>query len=277
MKRIIHTTLQGHRIEYDQPDAKLGRFLKRAESLAEDEGTTEDDLVALIYSDQNPLLEPSPVGGAPLVTKETLAHPCYRVLTDLLERVRVRERGIDVGKLAAGYTWTVAEAAEELGVHESAVRQAIKAGRLPSWVKDGRLYLHPKWTRQFGEQTKGNRRGPKAHRISVEPGDYRVTAAPLDIRVGNAPGTSFRVKFPEARFELDSSDHHARTGVVENWKQVGVISGGAGRYRFFVLEPSDEENAIEFGEFYVRGRFTIAEKVNNARKAREGWDAFQPS
>jgi excisionase family DNA binding protein len=150
----IHEAITGHSIEYPEPSGKLlalAKLILKLEGLLTDAKKTEEDLVALIYSGANPLLEPSPVGGSPLVTKETLARPEYRVLLDLLERKRIAVRKIDVTKIAAGYTLTVAQAAERLGIHESAVRQAIAAGRLASWIRDGRTMLHPKWVDLFAK------------------------------------------------------------------------------------------------------------------------------
>jgi excisionase family DNA binding protein len=156
VKSRIHETLNGHRVEYDEPDAKLARFLARVEKAMVDEHVTENEMIALVYSVENPLLESSAIGG-PLVTKETLANPIYRVLADLLERKRVAARGIDIVKLAAKYTLTVAEAAEQLGAHENTVRKAIREGRLASWVKDGQHYLNPKWVDQFELATEKSR------------------------------------------------------------------------------------------------------------------------
>jgi hypothetical protein len=67
------------------------------------------------------------------------------------------------------------------------------------------------------------------------------------------------------------------------WKRVGVITGVKGAegapdsYRFFVLEldPGAGEQTIELQGFYVRGPFRVVEKVNNARRAREAWEAFR--
>lgn len=150
-KRVVHLTVTGHRVEYDEPDGKLARFLARVEKLAGDPKTTEDDLVSVIYSAENPILAPSPFGDRGIVTRETLGNPVYRVLTDILRRKDFAERRVDIAKLSAGYTLSVVEAAERIGVHESAVRQAIAANRIASWVKDGRHYLHPKWVDQFAE------------------------------------------------------------------------------------------------------------------------------
>jgi excisionase family DNA binding protein len=160
-KTLKYETITGHTIELDDPAPEVARFIGKVEALAAEKRTTEEQLIGLVYSDQNPILERSPVGGAPLVTKGVLGTAPYRILKDLLERKRIAEQKIDVEKLAAGYTLTTAEAAERLGVHESAIRQAAADGRLASWVKGGKHHFHPKWLDDFGAASeKRGRPGP---------------------------------------------------------------------------------------------------------------------
>lgn len=254
-----HETLSGHRIEFEKPTGKLATFLRRAQAAAEDPKVTEDDLVALLYSAENPLLSPGLVPGRGVVTKETLANPVYRVLQDLLFRKHVAERKVDVQALADRHTLTPSEVAERLGVHVSAVRQAIQAQRLPAWVKDGRLYIDPRALDAFELV----RAGPKAQ------------GRPLTICAGSSPGTSFRVKHPGAR-ELERKGR-AVVSQVEEWSRVAVLSGGEGRHRFFELEPvASGEERIKLGEFYVEGPFRIVKKINNPREAREAYKVFEP-
>lgn len=161
MKSYSYTLVTGRVIRY-QADDKMLAFLDELRAPASDAKTTENDLISFVYSDANPLLVVLWRGMAPMVTGKTLANPAYRVARDLLERKRYAARGIDVKKLAAEYTLTVSDAAKTLGVHESAVRQAIQAGRLASWIRNGRTMLHPKWTKQFAGSLKGKGKpGPK--------------------------------------------------------------------------------------------------------------------
>jgi len=154
--KLLHETLSGHRIEFNEPEGELARFFELVRRSANDPSFTENDLIALIYSADNPLLSPGVVPGRGMVTKETLQHPVYRVLQDLLVRKHVQERGSDVAAMAARHTLTMAQAADQLGVHVSAIQQAIKAQRLASWVKNGRHYLSPSAVAAF----KLSRRGP---------------------------------------------------------------------------------------------------------------------
>lgn len=67
----------------------------------------------------------------------------FRVLLDLLDQKRVRMGSLDLEKAAARYTLSVAEAAERLGIRDSAVRTAVLEGWIPSWLKDGQIRLAP--------------------------------------------------------------------------------------------------------------------------------------
>lgn len=142
MNKRTHRTVNGHLIEYEVAP-KVGSFLRRLEAAVNDSDVSEQSLIGLAYSTDNPMLDHSMFPGRGAVTKEVLSDPAYRVMTDLLFRKRVAERGIDLAKVEARYTMTPADAAAELGVHESAIRQAIATLRLASWKRDGKHYLDP--------------------------------------------------------------------------------------------------------------------------------------
>lgn len=258
---LQHTTISGHVIEYPEPEPKLEALLRQLRRMVDDPSMIENDMIEIAYSKDNPLLGSDlfPTRGA--VTRETLANPAYYVMTDLLGRKRIAQDGIDVAKLASEYTLTVPEAAERLGIHESAVRLAIRSRRIPSWVKDGQYFLAPRSVDSFAVGT----RGPQPQ--------SRVRAEPLDVCIGNTEGQSLRMRYPG---ELRETGHtgHIVEGQIGRWRRVGVISGGDGKHRFFELEPADSENELKFGPFYVRGRFSIVKKVNAAKKAREAWQTF---
>jgi hypothetical protein len=56
-----------------------------------------------------------------------------------------------------------------------------------------------------------------------------------------------------------------------------VHACGCGDSTWFVLEPADEENEVRHGDFYVKGKFRVAKKLNNARIASEAWKAWGKS
>jgi len=121
-----HETLSGHTIEYPDPDAKLDRFLKRARDLLDDRKATEDDLIVLIYGDENPILDRALFPERGMVTKEVLENPVYAVLQDLLGRKRAAIKGQTAEQLGKAFTITVAEAAEQAGVTEDAINRGIR-------------------------------------------------------------------------------------------------------------------------------------------------------
>jgi hypothetical protein len=253
----IHETISGHRVEYPDPNPKIERSLRRVRELAEDARATEDDLIKLVYGRENPLLDQDALPGRGAVTRELLDDPVYQVLTDLLARKRYQQEGTDVEKLARKFTLTVAEAAERKGVSADAIRKGVRERRLPSWVKDGQYYLEPKSL----DAIELGRRGPVA--ANVEPLEYRQGYDP-------ATKTTFRVR---AVGEPAPEGDGPLKGTIKRWRRALVLSGGGGKLRAFELEPSGEANELEFGGFWVRGKFRVARKVNSARAAREAWDA----
>jgi hypothetical protein len=49
-----------------------------------------------------------------------------------------------------------------------------------------------------------------------------------------------------------------------------------GSTRVWVIAPGPDENEIRFGEFYVKGRFVIADQSNNVRKVEQIWKKTPP-
>lgn len=251
-----HTTLEGEVVTFDEPAGSLGAFLARAQQAAGDPNVSEDALTLLIYGPENPLLDHALLPGRSMVTAETLKHPLYPVLLDLLGRKRVALGTLDVDAAAARYTLPVTEAAERLGIHPSAVRQAITARRLPAWKKGGQYFLDPASVASFQVA----RRGPPPR---------------IQVRCGKADGVAFRVKYPGDLEHFRSPVPGVSEGQLASWKRIGVIfTNKANKSQYFVLEPGGEDNEVKHGSFYVRGRFAVTEKVHNSQKAVEAWDAF---
>lgn len=276
----IHVTLSGHEIRYDDPGPELEHFLQRAQRLAENPEVTEGELVALVYSRENPILDHSIFPGRGTVTREVLDRPEYAVLQDLLFRKEVQQRAIDVRAIEARYTLTPGEVAERLGVHVSAVTKACQERRVSSWVKGRRYFLDPG---ALAPLEQGKRRGPApggGPRLVAEPGRFDVKGRPttLSYRAGQEAGAVLRVRLPGPAGEAvePSSKAAPAEGQVKAWRRVGVLHGRAGKLRFFELEPASEDGEVKLGALYVRGRFRVVEKVNNAKAAREAWEAFQP-
>jgi excisionase family DNA binding protein len=265
----VHVTLSGHEIRYEA-GPELAGFLERARSLAENPGATSKDLLALVYGQGNPLLDRSHLREHGVVTAAVLDQPAFQVLQDLILRKDLRERGIEVETVAARFTMTVAEAAERLGVHVSAVSKAIHAGRLGSWVK-GRE--GPGRSRQFYLDPDGlGALGPVGRRGSP-PKDL----APLMYRVGAEKGAVLRLRYARERGDTVDVGLSAVPieGVVQRWRRVAVLRGRQGKLRMLVIQPGRDDREIARGSLYVRGRFDVIEKVDESGAARAAWVAFR--
>lgn len=258
----IHETISGHRIEYADPPSKLAKLLERLVAMLDDDKVSEDEMIALTYGRDNPLLDQTVFPERGAVTKEVLEDPTYQVLTDLLTRKSFKVRGVDPAKVAERYTLTVADAATRLGVHETAIRQAIKARRVPSWVKDGRYFLEAKSL----DKIRVGSRGPVP--ASIEPLSYEI---------GNdaKKHAQLRIRFDDREELAELKNRVAgerKRGEQSRWRRCSVLSGAPdGKLRYFVLEPGTKENEIKNADFFVRGKFKIVEKVNNPKRARERW------
>lgn len=275
MTKRTHVTVSGHRIDYE-PTPKVAAFLRRLEDAIGDPKVTERELIGLAYSSENPFLDHGMFPGRGSVTKDVLADPAYHVMTDLLFRKQVAEQEIDVSKLEARYSMTVPQAAVELGIHESAVRQAIAAKRLASWLKDGKHFIDPRSLKSFEVGTRGPRKGTTIEVVvndQIEITD-KLSVEPLELVLGHTKGASLKVRGAEDVETIERVSGNIVRGRLNRWKRVIVMTtGDAGKRRAFVLEPGADENEITHGPFKVRGRFTIAEKINSAKRADEVWSA----
>lgn len=259
----FYKSVSGHDVHLDDASEESLAFLDRVRVLVDDPKASEADVIALAYSRENPFLDQSIFPGRGAVTREVLQLPEYHVLADLVARKRLIVDRVDIEKLAAEFTVSVREAARQLGVSESAIRQAIATHRLASFVKDGQHFMRPSSIASFEVGTRGPR--------PLE----RVRPSPLEVCMGNVEGTSFRVRMAGELQDKENAGGHKVTGRITAWHRIGVISGGGGRHRFFEIEPSDEENEIKLGPFYLRGKFRFVRKVNGEEAARDAWKKFE--
>lgn len=277
-----HETMSGHLIEYERPSAKVAAFIARLREMAESAAVTEQEMIAAAYGPENPILAPGLFPGRGAVTKEVLADPVYHVMADLLARKHLAVSGTNVEELAAEHTVAVPDAARELGLTEDAVRKAIAARRLPSWIRDGRHMLHPKSVAAFGKLTQSDdkpRRGRERQDDRSEAErkrDARIDRE-LEVKLGNSAGMSFRVRYPASLGDLKRVDGNIHEGIIrDGWKRIAVIahSDRLGT-RFWALEAKGvAQHELALGPFFIRGNFTEAPPINNAKRAEEAWEAF---
>lgn len=273
-----YTLLTGRKVRlstWKRPE--VDAFLERLRSMIASEHITEQQMIGLAYSTENPILDSTFFPTRALVTKDTLADPAYQVLTDLLARKHLAQRGIDPDALAAEYTLSVADASKMLGIHESAVRQAIAARRIPSWVKgNGRLFLSPRSVEAFRIAPRGPM--PVDNRREV------ALSCELEVCFGNERGWSFRLDHdgeyvssdPSKAVDLLESNAKPQcAGGIRAWKNVWLISSHEDSQRYWHLVPNNAApfSEVVAGSFYARGKFTIAAQSNNSRTARAHWKA----
>lgn len=269
-----HETISGREVSYPEPDQKLERFLRRVQALTDDPKVTEAELIALIYGEENPILERGVLPGRPAVTKAVLENPVYQVLADLLVRKTFQVRGTDPVKVGAKFTITVGEAAERKGVSPDAIRKAIREWRLPAWKRGGEYFLEDKSL----EALEVVPRGPApthAEPLQVHTGYDAETRSFLKLHVG--PGGE-KPKFSTDVDSPVSQVSKKHKGSLSRWRRIGVYTAGlGGSARFFEIEPAETEEKIDFQGFFVRGKFRFVRKVNSAKAAREAWEEFKAS
>jgi hypothetical protein len=260
----VHETISGQRIEYDDPDPAVARLLKTARLIVEDPNRTSDELVALVYGRANPILDQTMFPERGAVTAEVLKNPVYHVLTDLLARKEAQRAGTNFDRVAAKYTLTTSAASEALGISDDAVRRAIRNRRLPAWVKDGVYYVNPDHLSLLGEV---GRRGTAP-----------VQDEPLSVCAGfDAKQNMLQVKFRGGQWPTGGAIPNSVAGDIKRWRRCAVVTGGHDKLRCFLIEPGPEAEEIEFHGFYVRGKFSIVEKINSSAAARKAWESFKAS
>jgi excisionase family DNA binding protein len=138
-----HIDRHGGAIEH-APSPAVREFLQALQATVDDASASVGDLVELLYSADNPLLDPpGPAPGRGVVTRRALADPSYLVMLDLLDRKRVQRGALDRAAARAAASVSVSEAASRLGVSTSAVRQAIARGTLAAVKQGGTWWLTP--------------------------------------------------------------------------------------------------------------------------------------
>src|SRR5688572_2068748 len=91
MATVIHELISGGVIEYESTP-ELEAFLPRVLKLLKDPTKTEDDMIEIVYGQDNPILDKTMFPGRGAVTKAIHGSPVYRMFTDLLERKRRMQR-----------------------------------------------------------------------------------------------------------------------------------------------------------------------------------------
>ncbi|KYF92760.1 hypothetical protein BE20_10915 [Sorangium cellulosum] len=263
-----YTLLSGETVEFATPVGELGTFLCRVLAAARDPAVSEADLADLVLGPENPLLDKTAVAGRSVATADVYRDPAFHVMLDCLARKRLPPESA-VATPRTRYTMTVPEAAQQLGISESAVRQAIYAGRLRANKEGGTYYLDPHSVASYRVSKRGPRRQDQD--AKGPPG------GPLDARIGSGPDASFRVKHSRDDFELTEKRGPEWTGMIPSgWRRIAVLGTSRDLSRYWEIEPAEGESVLHFEGFYLRGGFRIVETVSSTQRAVAAFKAFQP-
>ncbi|MGK4003136.1 helix-turn-helix domain-containing protein [Sorangium sp. So ce1036] len=262
-----YTLLSGETVEFATPVGELGDFLRRVLAAAKEPSVTEADLNDLVFGPENPLLNRTVMAGRSVATAEVYRDPIFHVMLDCIARKRRPTE--PAASSRARYTMTVPDAAQQLGISESAVRQAIYAGRLRASKEGGTYYLDPRSVGGYRVSKRGPRRQDQA--AKGPPGGV------LDARIGSGPDASFRVKHSRDEFELTERHGAEWTGTIPpGWRRIAILGTTKERSRYWEIEPAEGESVLHFEGFYLRGGFRIVETVSTSQRAEAAFKAFQP-
>lgn len=270
------TTVDGQTLQLDLAPAEAA-FFARVRVAAADPTIDANGLIDLIYSAENPILARGPIEGRGMVTREILARPVYAAFLDMLYRKRIElVAQTEDGAEGEAFTVRTAEAAHALGISEVAVRNAMKAGRLPSKRVKGNLYTTPAGVQAYSVSARGPRSDQRVR---------RGEAGPVHLVWGNATGISMAVaidgfgQVPGAEKE-DRADGKTWRAELVDWSRMHVRTtlstpdGKTVRYWEVVpeTEPGAEEQRISLAPFGVTGPFRVVQKLAG-KAASEAWKA----
>ncbi|MCC6552224.1 MAG: helix-turn-helix domain-containing protein [Polyangiaceae bacterium] len=263
-----YTLLSGKTIDLPALPADLAAFLLRVVAASKDPAVSERELGDLVLGPENPLLDAGVVPGRTVVTAGVYRDPVFHVMLDCLARKRLGP-GAGVLPARARYTMTVPDAAAQLGISESAVRQAICSSRLRARKDGGTYYLDPQSVAAY----RVSRRGPRRR----DAGQRSAPGGALRARIGSRPDASFRVKHPGEALEVEEGRGSEWTFTIPaGWHRAAVLATSKDRSRYWEIEPAEGESTLSFEGFYLRGGFHVIEVVSASPKARSAFRAFEP-
>lgn len=252
MHTLTHTTASGDELTLQLTDDELA-FYRRVRAMCDDPSKNAGDVIDLVWSDQNPILAPSPIPGRGYVTAAVYARPAYRAFDDLAWIKQVHDRTVTQPDLS--FDLTVADAAARLGISEGAVRKAMTAGRLPRQKRKNKLYTTSAAVAAFVPSARGPQSSKRARKGAE--GALRVVW-------GSAPGLSFAV-VSDGQLVEESREGQVRTGRLEGWTWAFVKSKRQGNARGWMVTPGGTTEQVTNDPFGVWGAVTVAENYRDGR------------
>ena len=84
--KLTYTTLAGTEVTFENSE-EVAAFIERVRAVLDNLRATENDIIALVYGPENPILSKHPLfPDRGWVTREALENPVYMVLADLVAR-----------------------------------------------------------------------------------------------------------------------------------------------------------------------------------------------
>lgn len=257
-----YKTLNGHEIVYDSLNKTESAFLARAQEAADNPGVTTDQMIALVYGRENPILDST--HGHPMVTPHVLDHPLYRILSDLIGVKRVQLGQLDLAKAHAKFTLDVPAAAAQLGVTPQSVRAAIDTSRLPGIFRNGQWWLSPDSVGSYQVSKRAGRSGVKSSKRGIR----EVVA----FVIGHTDHGSLSVEV-DAGVTIDLKEKGLLHGTFnDGWKRAMIKTTSKSGTRVFEIESaSGAVKAIDHAGMLVKGSFELVKKYNDTKRANEAW------
>jgi hypothetical protein len=259
---MTYETADGKKIVVDDMSAEVRDFLKRIQTIADDETKTVDDLILCIYSTDNPIMDTNFIPGRAMVTEIVFNNPVYSVMNDIIYRKQLAKRGQTIDDVYKSYTVSVQGAAAKLSMTPAGIRQAINAKKLDAIRQNGQWWIRPASIDGYRVSNRGKH---------LKRGKPSVVA-----KVGSEPGMSFSIKVtPGTLLEENESGERCFPG---DWTEAiiktTIKSDQGNSVRAYVIQPGPHTDEIHLGTRYVRGAFDVVRKINNPREANETWKNF---
>jgi hypothetical protein len=166
MAEHTSTLLSGEKLTFPLPDGPLADFVARVRVAANDPAVSINELLDLLYSADNPLLDTTILPGRALATRATLHNPVYHVLLDLLDQKRIQAGQLNLAAAHARYTVDVPQAARRLGITPASVRAAIQARRLAGVYQNGQWWVSEESLASYKVSNRGRRKRKGVTRVS---------------------------------------------------------------------------------------------------------------
>lgn len=267
----VYITQNGHEIEYDKFSKAEDAFLLKAKEAVVSEDVSTNQMIALVYGPDNPVLDYSQ--GTPNVTATVLAHPLYRILSDLIGVKRVALGELDLDKAHARYTIDVPSASQKLGITPQAIRAAIDANRLPGLYRKGQWWL----TQESIDNYQVSNRPGRPPSVRKQPAQIEdgLIHHGVSAVTGSEAGASLSVRVDKPLIIEDREQNKVHGRFPDGWK-VALIktTTEAGTRAILIKSVKGKQKEIRHYGLFVNGEFQVIKNFNKTVDANRVWRAI---